>query len=293
MFSPGRNAPAIFWRAFFLISLPAAVPLRGAAPPASPPELAQVGLPNAAEAARLLEQFRRAGVAGEFFFEFDFRTLPRRGEERIFKGRLWGGRRAQASIFRVELTDQAGGSHRFLIRSGADAAVWRWEAGGAKVLDLAASLAPLVPGVEITAFDLQMPFLYWPEANLEKLTRMWGRPAYAFLFRAPPNLPATPAGVTAARAYLDTQFNALMQTELLGAAGRVVKTFSLISLKKVGDQHIPKQADYRNELTRDKTRLQVTGAALDLRLPATTFEPEGLAAPLEPPPAARVARVDP
>ena len=292
MFSPGRNAPAIVWRAFFLISL-GAFPARGAAPAASPPELAQVGLPDAAEAARLLEQFRRAGVAGEFFFEFDFRTLPRRGEERIFKGRLWGGRRAQASLFRVELTDQAGGNHRFIIRNGQEAAVWRWEEGRARSLDLAASQTPLLPGVEISAFDLQMPFLYWPDAKLEKLTRVWGRPAYAFMFRAPPDLPATPAGVTAARAYLDTQFNALMQTELLGAAGRVVKTFSLISLKKVGDQHIPKQADYRNELTRDKTRLQVTGAALDLRLPAATFEPEGLAAPLEPPPAARVARIDP
>lgn len=293
MFSPGRNAPANAWRAFFLLPLLALPFARGAAPAASPPELAQVGLPNADEAARLLQQFRRAGVAGDFFFEFDFRALPRRGVEQVFKGRLWGGRRAQASVFRVEITDLTGAQHRFLLRSGPDGAVWRWDEGKPKALDLAASLAPLIPGVEITAFDLQMPFLYWPDAKLEKLTRTWGRPAYAFLFSAPPDLASAPAGVTAARAYLDTQFNALMQTELLGSAGRVVKTFSLISLKKVGEQHIPKQADYRNELTRDKTRLQVTGAALDLSLPAATFAPEGLSAPLAAPPAAQVVRIDP
>jgi hypothetical protein len=292
MSSPGRNAPAIFWRAFFLISALVGV-ARAAAPAAAPPELAQVGLPDAEEAARLLDRFRRAGVAGEFFFEFDFRTLPRRGDERVFKGRLWGGRRAQASVFRIELLDAQGVSHRFLMRNGADAAVWSWREGQVKKLEVFESLAPLVPGVEISAFDLQMPFLHWPGATLEKLTRMWGRPAYAFLFRAPPGYPASPGGVVAARAYLDTQFNALMQTELIGPAGRVVKTFSLISLKKVGDQHIPKQADYRNELTRDKTRFQVTGAALNLPLPASTFEPDALSALREPPAAALVVRIDP
>ncbi len=61
----------------------------------------------------------------------------------------------------------------------------------------------------------------------------------------------------------------------------------------MGDQHIPKQADYRNEATRDKTRFQVTGAALNLRLRAAVFEPDSLAAPFEPPPASQLVRIDP
>ena len=83
-----------------------------------------------------------------------------------------------------------------------------------------------------------------------------------------------------------------MQTELIGPGGKVVKTFALISLKKVADQHIPKQADYRNEITRDKTRFQVTAAALGLRLPGAVFEPEGLARSLESPAAALLVRID-
>lgn len=274
-------APATIWRAFFF-AMAAMASGWAAAPGGGMPELAQVGKPNEAEAARLLEQFRRAGVAGEFFFEFAFRTLPRRGEERTIPGRLWGGRAAEGSVFRVELDDPAG-TQRLLIRNGVSGAVWRWRAGRLEELDLAASLAPLVAGVEVSAFDLQMPFLYWPEAKLEKITRVFGRPSYAYHFAAPPPLRERQTAIGAARAYLDTQFNALMQTELLGPGGRVLKTFSLISLKKVGDQHIPRQADYRNELTRDKTRFEVTAAALKLRLPGAAFAPEGLASPLPPP----------
>jgi hypothetical protein len=289
---PGSFAPALYWRAFFF-GMVFAAGLQGAAPASSPPELAQVGLPKAEEAARILEQFRRAGVAGEFFFEFDFRALPRNGEERVFKGRMWGGRTAQGTVFRVELADPAGAMQRLLIQGGENASLWRLIDGRVAKVDLADSFAPLVPGVEVSAFDLQMPFLHWRGATLEKITRVLGRPAYAYLFRTPPEVLARHGGVTAARAYLDTQFNALTQTELIGPAGRLVKTFFLVSLKKVGDQYIPKQADYRNEITRDKTRFQVTGAALNLRLPATVFAPAGLAAPLEPPPSALIVRIDP
>ena len=138
-----------------------------------------------------------------------------------------------------------------------------------------------------------MPFLYWPGATVEKIARVMGRPAYAYLFNSPPEFLGRSGGVAAARAYLDTQFNALMQTELIGPTGRVVKTFSLVDLKKVAEQWIPKQADYRNEITRDKTRLQVTGAALNLRLPASVFEPSQLPLPVEPPSSALIVRIDP
>ncbi len=292
MCSAGSNEPALVWRAFFL-ALGLTALCRGAVPAAAPPELSQAGKPQAEEAARILDQFRRAGLSGEFFFEFDLRALPRRGEERIYHGRLWGGRTAPGAAFRVELTDGAGTTQRLLLQNGAQSAVWRLINGQVVKLDAAATLAPLVPGVEVSAFDLQMPFLYWPEATLEKITRVLGRPAYAYSFRAPAGLLAPQDGIAAARAYLDTQFNALMQTELLGPTGRVVKTFALVSLKKVLEQYIPKQADYRNEITRDKTRFQVTGAALNLRLAASVFAPDTLVALIEPPASSLIVPIDP
>jgi len=270
-------APALIRRAFCFVLISALS--AEAAAPAAPPELAQIAKPDDAEAARLVEQFRSAGLAGDFYLEFQLRALPRRGEERSYSGKLWGGRRAGAQVFRVEVTDASGAGHRLLLRNGAHARAWRWAEGRVVALEGRDGLAPLVPGTDISAFDLQMPFLHWPGATVERITRVWGRPANAFLFRAPEVIGEGESAVAAVRAYLDTQFNALMQTELIGPAGRVIKTSYLVSLKKVEEQQVPRQMDYRNEITRDKTRLEVNAVALNAAWPATLFEPEALGEP--------------
>lgn len=294
MLHAGRNAPACFRRAFFVFALVLTFGVAFGAAPSAPPELSQVGKPDAAEAARLLKQFRDAGIPGQYYLEFELRAMPRKAAERVYKGQLWGGRNALGAVSRLEVTDATGTTQRLLIQNGEKGAVWRLTNGRAVQLGFADLFAPLVPGVDISAFDVQMPYLYWPEATLQKVTRsVLGRPAYAFLVRVPSAFAAQHVEVAAARAYLDTQFNALIQTELLDRDGRMTKSFSFVSLKRIGDQYIPKQADYRNEITRDKTRLQVTGAALNLSLPPDTFTAANLAQPVAPPSAAQVVRVDP
>jgi hypothetical protein len=276
-----------------LLVLAVATTVSFAAPASNPPpELAQVGKPGPAEAARILDQFRRSGIAGEYYFEFELRALPRRGEERVFLGRLWGGRNEQGAINRIELVDGDGRKHRLLVQNGVRAAVWRLAEGRAVPLGIAALFAPVIPGVEITAFDLQMPFLYWPDAELQSINRILGRPAHAFLFRPPLGFSAEHREISAARAYLDTQFNALLQTDLIGRDGRVLKTFSLVSLKTVDKQPVPKSVDFLNVLTRDKTRFQVKAVALNLELAPSLFEPAALEEEVRPPAAARIIRLD-
>lgn len=273
-----RNlTPAFLRRASFVLGVALCTMVFAASPPVRRPDLGQVGKPDEAEAARLLQQFRGAGIPGEYYLDFALHALPRRGEERVYQGRLWGGRNENGAITRVELTDGAGMKQRLLVQNGDRAAVWRLIDGKPVQLGVSQLFEPLIPGVEVTAFDLQMPFLFWPEATLERISRIRGRPAHAFLFRAPTAFAAQSADIVAARAYLDTQFNALMQTELIGNTGRVAKTFSLLSLKTVDRQPLPKSADYRNEITRDKTRLVVNGAALNITTPPGVFDPSGLA----------------
>src|SRR5215213_2944276 len=102
----GRVAPARLWRAFFVFGAVLPASLMFSAVPASPPgELAQIGKPNAEEAARLVEQFRTSGIPGDYFLEFELRALPRRGEEKTFKGRWWGSRNDVGAVTRIEVLD--------------------------------------------------------------------------------------------------------------------------------------------------------------------------------------------
>lgn len=291
----GKIRPATLWRVFFVFCVLSAV-VRAAAPN-RPPELAQVGKPTAAEARQILERFRLSGISGRYYLQFELRSLPRRGPETVFSGRWWGGRNDRGAITRVELVDAAGAPRRFLVQNGERPALWRLTGGQVVQVGLAAAFEPLFPSIEITAFDLQMPFLYWPNATLESVTRIRGRPAYAYVFRAPAESIAQRPEVAAARGFLDTQYNALMQTELFGPKGEVLKTMALLDLKKIvdpkkgGEQWIPKSFDLRNEITRDKTRFIVTGAALDLDLSDAVFEPAALAEAVQPPVAARIVRI--
>lgn len=291
--SAGSFTPAILRRAFFF-SLAAAFfaggALHAAQPPVKPPALSQAGKADAEEAAAILQQFRLSGVPGQYYLEFELISLPFRGEEQTFQGRYWGSRNEQGAITRVELTDAAGVKHRLLLQNGERGAVWRLTEGKVTKLGTSDLFQPLIPGVEVTPFDVQMPFLYWPEAKLEKLERTEGRPTNVFRFTAP----AAFAGgeVASARGYLDTQYNALRKSELLDGTGRVLKTFSLLGFKKVEDQYLPKSADYRNERTRNKTRLAVTAAAVKLDLPAATFDPATLTRDAELPARAKIVPLE-
>lgn len=281
-----RKAPALVWRAFFVsawLGLGGVEFAAAATRPSPPPPLLQTGKADPAEAQAALEQMRRQGIAGNYYLEFQLRILPRRGEERTVTGRLWGGRNETGALNRVSLTlpgvDGRGATERrLLIQSGRQPGLWRWDEGGAVTMPGAAALfEPLVPDSELAAFDLQMPFLYWETFTYGGLTRFRGRPAHVFVLRPPAEFAAKHPAVKGVRVRLDTQFNALVQTELLGANDRVTKTLSLLDLKKVGEQWIPKAFDLRDELTRNKTRFTVTAAALDLSFSRVLFEPAQLA----------------
>lgn len=287
----GRYAPAIIRRAFFILGT-LALPAFGAAPIAAP-DLAQVGLPDEKEVAQILQQFRQTGIAGDYYVEFELRTLPRRGEEKLFQGKMWGSRTTEGAITRVILSDATGREQRVLLQNGPQPAVWRVADQKVAQVDATAAFEPVVPGVNLTTFDLQMPYLYWPGAILERVTRMRGRPAHVFLFRPPATFATANPKLGSVRAYLDTVYNAPSQTETLDREGHVIKTFTLLNLKHIGEQWIPQSFEVRDDVARDKTRLTVTGAALNLSLPASVFAPAGLTEDVKPPGPDRLQKISP
>lgn len=292
----GQFSPATFWRAFFFMVLGlAGFAAAQAANPASSkiPDLAQIGKPDEAGARVLLERFRSTGIAGDYYLEFELRALPRRGEERIYRGQLWGSRNDQGSITRIQLQDAAGQSLRWLLQNGSAAGVWTFRAGKLEPQPDRALLAPLIAGVELSAFDLLMPYLYWPDFQLTRLERVRGRPAHEFVFTPPALFRQAHPEVMAVRAFLDTQFNMLMQAERVAVNGQVLTTFSLGELKKIGEQWMLKSIDLRNETNRDKTRFVVMAVALNLEFSPSLFEPARLSEEVQPPRSDRIVRLDP
>lgn len=258
------------------------------------PEYGQFGAPDQAEGRRVLEDFRAKGIASDYFLEFELHVLPRRGDERVLTGQLWGTRNDQGPLSRVAIiTDAAkkSGLH-LLVQNGAAPAVWSCDGSDAvKTLDVAALFAP-VAGTNLTAFDLQMPFLYWPDFDYQGLKRLRGRPTHQFLLHPPKDFTEKYPALKGVRVFLDTQFTALVQVELVGNDGQTLKTISLLELKRIGEQWIPKTFDVRDEVTRNKTRFMVIGAALGLTLPHEMFAPEQLSRTVNPPDAKSIVPVE-
>jgi hypothetical protein len=262
-----------------------------------PPNYVQFGKPDPAEGRRIIEDFRQKGLSADLYLQFEFRVMPRRGEGKTVAAHLWIGRNEKGPIWRMELNpDDSAAQRRLLVQNGPQSALWSWQPGPlnqtAKPLGLDALFEPLAD-TDFTAFDLQMPFLYWNDFVFEGVARVRGRPAHVFLMYPPAEITAKHPQLTGVRVYLDTQFNALVQAEQIGADNHLLKSITILDLKKVDEQWIPKSIDVRDEVTRNKTRFAVTHVAARMDFLPTVFEPAVLPESIQPPPDDRLRSVGP
>jgi hypothetical protein len=254
------------------------------------PRYLQLSPPDQQKGAEILREMRAAGPDGDYYLEFELRVLPKRGDGPRIPGRLWGGRNEDGPVTRLSLRPSAGAAKsgagpggaatekRLLIQGGPRPAAWQWPAGDGSssiVVDEGALFEPLA-GTDLSAFDLQMPFLYWSDFVYEGKTRLNDRPADAFLLYPPASLAARRPDLVAMRVYLDPQYHALVQAEQLGEGERVLKSMRVVELKKIGEQWMVKSVELRDEKTRNKTRFVVTAAALGRDFASGVFEPGGL-----------------
>ena len=241
------------------------------------PQYGSLGRPDQAEGRKVLEEVRLLGLTGDFALDFTLRAMPRLGAETTVAGRMYGTRNDQGPVTLVEFPANAPGTRRMLVQNGPQPAVWTVAADGADSVAVGAAqlFAPLA-GTDLSAFDLQMPFLFWSDFVYEGVVRLRGRPAHQFLVFPPAAIAAVRPDLSGVRFYLDTQFNALVQAEQLGPDRRPARTMSVLDLKRTQDQWIVRTIDLRDETTRNKTRFHVEAAALNLRLPPVVFQPAHL-----------------
>lgn len=263
-----------------------------------PPDYVQFSKPNQEVGRAFLAEFRQKGFRG--YLEFQLRVMPRRGTERTVSGRLWSDLLDQGPVNRIELV---GGETldasqpvgvRLLLQGGSEPAVWRWQARSpGEVVKLGVdALFESLGDTDLTAFDLQMPFLWWDDFVFEGVRKVRGRPANAFLFYPPAEYQVRQPNLTGVRVFLDTQFNALVQAEQIGEGGRTLKAMSVLDLKKVGEHWIVKSIDMRDEVTRNKTRFLVTAAAMNQEFSSALFLSDQLSTAVNPP-ASGLVKVDP
>ncbi len=232
-----------------------------------------VKTPDQAEGADILGQMRQALMADDTYLEFELKVLPRRGEEIRSEGRLWASQNSEGPVMRLSL-----GEGTLLVQSGPNPMAWRWSSRAQRepaVMDVATWFSPLADS-DLSAFDLQMPFLFWEDSVYEGQSMVGGRTADTFLVKPPPSVAAQRPEMTAIRFHLDRTYHAILLAEHIGRDSTVTKTFRLIGLKRVGNRYTMKAVEIRDEITRRKTRLTVTEARIGDPLPAVMFKPECL-----------------
>jgi hypothetical protein len=238
-----------------------------------PVDRAAPGNANQEDGARILADFQAAGIAGDYWLSFELRVMPRKGAERSVTGTLLGARGPGGPLSRLTVPGE-----RWLIESGPQPSAWLAAGEAAPRLLAAGEAGQAVAGTDVTVFDLQMPFRYWSDFKYEGQAVMRSRPTHSFVLRPPSGQPVPVAGLTAVRIFVDVGGGGLVQAEELGAGGAVMKTITLLDLKKVGEQWMMKAIDVRDHRTRNKTRFSVTAAALGLNLPFSTFSSDNLTA---------------
>ena len=234
---------------------------------------APIGLPDQAEGQRILEASRQIGFGDSFYLEFDLRLLPRRGPEVRLPGRWFGTNNALGPITRIEILPDGKEPEIWLVQGGESPKVWKRGADGrAEVVD---DPAAVIAGSQVGAVDMQTPFMRWTEFTYEGMLRFRQRPTHVFLLYPPEAQAAWYPGVGGVRAFVDTEFNALSQVQWVDEDGTALRTITGGSVKKVPgtDRWIVTTLDVRDDKTRNKTRLVIRAAALDVPLPRELFVP--------------------
>lgn len=245
-----------------------------------PPRYLAINEPDRLEAMRILEDMRSLSLGGLWSYqEFELRILPRRGDERRLTGRMFAERNATGPLLRIEVTEADASVDVVLVQSGERPAAWRLSADrDAEPISGAQAMQPLA-GTNLSAADLQMPFIFWKDFVYEGREESAGRPAFVFLLYPPAADADAYPEIGGVRAYIDTQFHVPTRIQWVDDAGKPLKTISVVSLMKVEERSGVKSFDVRDERTRDKTRLVFTAVAPDVKLPADLFSPSGPGGP--------------
>lgn len=259
-----------------------------------PPNYKQWGEPDQAKGLTILETFRSKVIPVPYFLEFTLRTYGKGRPDLRLDGRLYGGINANGPVSLIEVDDDSGTDDpvRYLIQNGPIPVVWRTVAESSEPEVLSAEdLSDPLYRTDVTPFDLQLPYLFWQDFVYEGLTRFRGRPTDVFILYPPEDERDLYPRISGVRLYLDSQFDAMMQAEILDENMEVAKRINLLEIRKIDGTWMAKTIDVKMP-DGTKTRFRIAAARMNCAWDRTLFEPGSLAAELPVIPESELVRID-
>ena len=237
------------------------------------------------EGIQRLMAFRRQRLEGDYVFEFQLEHKPRRARTSRYDGIMWGTWNEAGALTRIRLfggesatEESERPSTDWIVQNGPQPKAWIRPEGKTDFRSIkgAEIFAPLLEELSYSIFDLQMPFVYWPEFQYEGPELVGAsRVAQKFLMLAPEGSASWEQGIRAVRIGLDDTYNALLRIEVLDEAGEERSRFQVESIKKVQEQYIVKKITLTEYPSKDRTTFHVTDASVGIELDSSLFEVDG------------------
>ena len=220
-------------------------------------------------------EFSRAGISGDYCMGFTITHRPRKGEQTCYTGEIFGTKTGEGyDKTRIRVFGPRGGqtaekciADYILINNPAEPKVFKLSNGSFVELPPTEWSKPLAEGFLYSPFDLLMPYKFWKPAY-EGAGRI-GQAVH--FFRLAPYDSAA-AGQNSVRLALSREFSSPVQAQILSSDSRPLKTLKLASVKKIDSRWIMREAELRDESSRDKDILHFESANLRDSLPKSIFD---------------------
>ena len=208
--------------------------------------------------------------------------MPRRGAETECFGSI-AGPTLRSGVFRIEIFPDPGIVEQkvFLLRNPLEPRAWvgYQNQNILEVLSRDALLQPMIPGMNQTLFDFLMPFVFW-EGEYLKSGKVAGRPSHLYEFASPSWVTETMPDWSRVVLALDDAYQAPLRVEVFSETAQLLRSTTLRSYKKVGEEWIVKTLDCTNQKDRSNTRLEILAAATELDLNPSFFSEQKFKLPL-------------
>ncbi len=241
---------------------------------------------DASEQNSYLQSLRNQRIDGDYCLKFQLIHKPRRGSSQYYDGTLYGSFSENRPMIRVLLkarghlgSDLSGSTvvlTEIIIHGGASSSAWlrRNLSDTFLLMQGTETLNPLVPNLLFRTFDLQMPYVHWPNycyVGPDRIGRAGG--VQVFNMYPPAESPAALTGVESVRISLDSSYSALRRASILLKGEVVDSVLETRSFAKVQNQWILREVALSDPTTKDCTSFKVSSVALGITLDSSIFNP--------------------